>query len=205
MARQGQHFELEAKLWVTDLAALEVRLQSAGASLQAPRVLERNVRYEDVDGSLTPAGIVLRMRQDDRARLTYKGPAEEAPSAGLQARFEAEVTVDDFDTMALILERLGYRPFMSYEKYRTTYTLAGAEVVLDELPFGHFVEVEGEAAAIEQAILILDLGNAIRFSASYGELFDYVRANLALTFHDLTFENFAGIDVPLHAFRPPER
>lgn len=205
MEQQGKYLELEAKLWVADLAEIEARLQATGALLKLPRVLERNIRYENTRHDLTASGIVLRLRQDSRIRLTYKGPAEESPSAGLQSRFEAEVTVDDFDTMALILERLGYQPYMTYEKYRTTYMLAGAEVVLDEMPYGQFVEVEGNAAAIEAAITVLGLTDAMRFGASYGQLFDYVRANLGLTMRDLTFENFAGIDVPPQAFRPPER
>jgi len=32
---------------------------------------------------------------------------------------------------------------MMYEKYRTTFTIGSLEVVLDELPYGNFVEIEG--------------------------------------------------------------
>ena len=31
---------------------------------------------------------------------------------------------------------------MRYEKYRETFTLEGAEIVLDELPVGNFMEIE---------------------------------------------------------------
>ena len=204
MAQQGQYLEVEAKLWVEDLAPVVARLAEAGATLVHPRVLERNTRYEDAAGSLTPAGIVLRLRQDSAARLTYKGRAQVPLTEGLQTRFEAEVTVSDFDAMAVILERLGFVRAMAYEKHRTTYSLDGVEVVLDEMPYGSFVEVEGEPARIEAVITRLGLAQNPRFAGSYAELFDYVRFHLGLDFQDLTFDNFAGITVPLAAFRPPE-
>lgn len=199
--------EIEAKLWVEDLARVEAALVAAGGSERYGRVFERNVRYEDAQHSLTPNGIVLRLRQDSRVRLTYKGPmfssiGGESPQ-GVQSRFEAEVTVDDFATMDLILNKLGFAPFMVYEKYRTTYTLGEVEIVLDEMPYGNFVEVEGPPDQIESVIKTLNLARCRRFQDSYARLFDYVRANLDLTFTDLTFENFAGISVPLEAFQPP--
>ena len=119
-----RYLEVEAKLLVEDFRPIEGRLAQLGAITRHTRTFERNIRYEDSAGSLRASGIVLRLRQDDRVRLTYKGPSESAPEMalqGLQARFEAEVTVDDFDTTDLILRRLGFRSAMIYEKYRTTY------------------------------------------------------------------------------------
>lgn len=203
MAQVGSHLEVEAKLLVDDLAAVEARLVAQGAARQHPRVFERNIRYEDAAGSLTPNGIVLRLRQDSRARLTYKGPAA-LDTPGLQSRFEAEVTVDDFDTMDLILRKLGFRFFMVYEKYRTTYSLEDTEIALDEMPFGQFVEVEGQPDRIERMLEVLGLAGCHRLDKSYAQLFDCVRANLGLSFTDLTFANFEGISVPPEAFSPLE-
>lgn len=198
------YLEVEAKLWVKNLELVESRLAALGAQSSHARQFERNVRYEDAARTLTPGGIVLRLRQDDRVRLTYKGLALERAREGQQARFEAEVTVNDFETMDLILKRLGFSPYMLYEKYRTTYKLNGVEIVLDEMPYGRFVEIEGDPDSIEQTIEALGLAECIRFKESYSRLFDYVRANLKLAFHDLTFENFAGLEVPLDAFCQPE-
>ncbi len=203
MGQEDRYLEIEAKLLVENLALVESRLAAMGATVRQTRVFERNIRYEDSGRTLTPAGIILRLRQDSRAYLTYKGPLATG-TPGLQTRFEAEVTVDDFDTMDLILRKLGYQPFMVYEKYRTTYALGDAEVALDELPYGNFVEIEGAPAAIEALVTGLGLTPNVRFQESYGQLFDHVRANLGLAFHDLTFENFAGVAVPPEAFRPPE-
>lgn len=196
--------ETEVKIAISDRAAILARLDEAGAALAVGRTYEHNVRYEDDGETLTPAGIVLRLRQDARARLTYKAPLPDETGArdGIKSRFEAEVTVDDFDTMDVILQRLGYHPFVVYEKYRTTYRLGEVEIVLDEMPFGDFLEIEGPAHAIEAALAALALADAPRFSESYMELFERVKAALGLDVHDLSFANFEGVEVPLDAFYP---
>ncbi len=195
----AEHVETEVKLYIPDLEAVKHRLESAGARLVASRIYERNVRYENAEQTLTPAGIVLRLRQDTRIRLTYKDSA--SVENGIISRFEAEVEVSDFDSMETILAKLGYTPYMMYEKYRTTYELDGAEVVLDELPYGNFVEIEGSAETIERLIGRLELGSATRYAASYVALFENVRRNLSLQFTDLTFANFEGIAVSETAFQ----
>lgn len=196
--------ETEVKIYIPDRAAILARLEGAGAVLAAGRTYEHNVRYEDEGETLTPAGIVLRLRQDTRARLTYKAPLPDELSVrdGIKSRFEAEVTVADFDTMDVILQRLGYHPFVVYEKYRTTYRLDEVEIALDEMPFGDFMEVEGPVHAIESALVALGLAGAPRFPESYMELFDRVKAALSLDVHDLSFANFEGVTVPPDAFYP---
>ncbi|GIL13261.1 MAG: CYTH domain-containing protein [Chloroflexi bacterium] len=190
--------ETEVKLYVPYLEAVQARLETIGAALVSPRVFERNVRYDNAERSLTPAGIVLRLRQDTRARLTYK--AEGEMQHGIVSRFEAEVEVSDFEAMETILGRLGYTPYMVYEKYRTTYELDGAEIVLDEMPYGNFVEIEGDEDTIEKVINRLGLQQAARYDGSYAVLFERVRRALGLTFTDLTFANFKDVDVPESAF-----
>ncbi len=190
--------ETEVKLHYPDLAGMQTRLEAAGAELIVPRVFERNVRYENAEKTLSPRGIVLRLREDNHVRLTYKegGKLED----GVVSRFEAEVEVSDFGVMQTILGKLGYAPYLIYEKYRTTYTLDGAEVVLDEMPYGNFIEIEGDKDTIERVMTRLGLQGARRYTQSYIVLFQIVKARLGLTCHDLTFANFEGVDVPESAF-----
>lgn len=190
--------ETEVKLYVPDLDMVKQKLEAVNAELTAPRVYERNVRYDNKERTMTPHGMVVRLRQDTRVRLTYKddGTFEN----GVVSRFEAEVEVSDFEAMETILGKLGYTPYLVYEKYRTTYEMNGAEIVLDEMPYGNFVEIEGERDAIERIIHTLDLGDAKRFDGSYSTLFERVRQKLGLKFNDLTFENFKDIEVKEEAF-----
>ena len=190
--------ETEVKLYVADLEGLAVRLAAAGAALHSPRTYEHNVRYDTPGGDLSRQGVVLRLRQDARVRLTYKGPA--GVSDGVMSRYEAEVTVDDFATTDGILRALGYVPFVVYEKYRTTYQWGEAEVVLDEMPFGSFCEIEGPLPAIRATLAAFDLEDCPRIPTSYLGVFLALKGRLGLTFNDLTFANFAGITVPPELF-----
>ncbi len=194
----SDHSETEVKLHVADLDGLAARLVAAGATLHSPRTYEHNVRYDTPGGDLSRQYIVLRLRQDARVRLTYKGPAQ--VTDGIMSRYEAEVTVDDFATMDGILRALGYVPFVVYEKYRTTYRWGEAEIVLDEMPFGHFCEIEGPLPVIQAALTALDLESCLRIPTSYLGMFAVLKQRLGLTFHDLTFANFAGIAVPPEVF-----
>lgn len=197
--------ETEVKLFWPDLTDATAALESAGATLAAARVFERNVRLTDAAGQMRERGAVLRLRQDTRVRLTYKEDSEEralvqggsGQDDGIRSRFEAEVEVSDLPTMQTILERLGFRPYMTYEKYRTTYTLDRAEIVLDELPYGNFIEIEGDEATIRDLLSRFGWADAPRFPGSYTVLFDLVKRALNLPFDDLTFANFQGVELDL--------
>lgn len=190
--------ETEVKLYLPDLDSVRHALENVGAQLAAPRVLERNWRYDTPKRSLSNSDKVLRLRHDSRTRLTFKGKGESED--GIISRPEYEVEISDFDAMNQILYALGYEPYMLYEKYRTTYHLEDAEIVLDELPFGNFVEIEAESAEIERLITRLGWTSAPRLNASYSALFERVKRYLGLSFEDLTFGNFVGIQVPSSLF-----
>ena len=191
--------ELETKFLVRDLTKCEKRLQELGARLVQLRQFERNLRYDLPGGSLKKAYKVLRLRQDQNAVLTYKGPGSKL-QGGIRAREEWEVTVSDFEVMRKILESLGYDILFIYEKYRTTYALDKTEVMLDELPFGFFVEIEGgNQSDVLTLAEDLHLNRETAIPDSYQVEFEKVKSSLNLSFRDLTFENFKGIKVPVSA------
>lgn len=194
--------ETELKLYVPDLTAVARRLDAVGAQMTAPRIHEVNLRYDDHSMALTASRQVLRLRQDTRTRLTFKDERGLPTQDSATSRYEAEVEISDFEAMQAILDKLGYHVFMVYEKYRTTYALDSAEVVLDEMPYGNFVEIEGDEDAIGRVLEDLQLQTAPRFSQGYISLFENVRRSLGLKFQDLTFRSFEGIEVPLSAFNP---
>lgn len=187
----ADHMETEIKLLVHDLENLAARLVEVGAVLSAPRVFERNARYDLPDRSLKAKGMVLRLRQDSRVRLTYKEAG--TLSDGIISRFEAEVEVSDFGVMETILLRLGYIFTFAYEKYRTTYVWRGCEVTLDEMPFGKFAEIEGEQASILEVVRALQLEDAPRIEMSYASAFNTLRDHFSLSFTDATFADFKDI------------
>lgn len=184
--------ELEVKFYVSNLPAVELKLKSLGAEVSLPRVFELNLRFDTSHGDLGRSLRVLRLRQDKVTRLTYKGPARGLE--GVRLRQEIEFEVSDFEAARALLEGLGYEVVMIYEKYRTAYDLEGTEVSLDELPYGTFVEVEGpDPARIQMVASKLNLDWEASIPASYTALFDQLKNRLNLPFHNLSFENFAGL------------
>jgi adenylate cyclase class 2 len=185
--------ELEVKFYLSRREALEAKLNSL-AQLVAPRVHEINLRFDTPDLSLSATGRLLRLRMDTRARVTYKG--EGSVDGGARLRKELEFTVSDFDTAKALFEALGYQVYTMYEKYRTTYKVENVEVVLDEMPTGDFLEIEGpDSKSIVGIANQLELNWEARILDSYTMLFERLRGRLGLTFRDLSFENFKGMEI----------
>ncbi len=181
--------EREVKFFIADLNEISARLIAAGAVLTKERVYEYNLRFDTRDHSLRSRHQVLRLRKDDQVRLTFKDQAD--LSEGIANRQELEITVNDFESTKKILEALGFVVFLIYEKYRTTYQFGECEVVLDELPFGFFVEIEGLTVdAIHTAVSELGLDWGKRITLSYLELFDNLKVNKKLQIENIVFESF---------------
>lgn len=189
----GDDRETEVKFYVRDLKGMQRRLRELGGRLIHARVLETNLRYDTRDRVISGEGSVLRLRQDETAHLTFK--AATRPAGGALTRTEIEFTVGDFGAARRFLEALGYQVIFTYEKQRTTYQLDGALVMLDELPYGSFVEIEGELASLEPAAKRLGLDWQAAVPMGYHALFERVRRSLDLRFRDLSFENFRGLEV----------
>jgi adenylate cyclase class 2 len=216
MSGSGQ--EIEAKFYLLHLDRMMARLQELQARLIQPRVLEINLRFDLPDNSLRSQGRVLRLRRDTEARLTYKGPGSN--DGGVLGREEIEFVVDDFDKAQQFLEALGYQQTIYYEKYRTTYVLESNSllfedqkhtpsgtrasgfqsclIMLDELPYGNFIEIEGESAELIQNVAAkLELKWKTAIGTSYTALFENVRRSLQLPFRELSFKNFEGLKITL--------
>ena len=183
------HLEMEVKFYLTDPTSFEQRLRSIGASLTQPRTFETNLRFDTPDLALTKEHRVLRLRQDQEIYLTYKGPSEWGKSVAV--RKEIEIKVSDFESTQLLLESLGYHINVRYEKWRSKYQFENVEIDLDEMPFGHFVEIEGDdEKKIERMAAMLALAWANRVNDSYLKLFEHLKETKHLNIHDLTFDDF---------------
>lgn len=142
------------------------RLRETGA-LACGEEFEENTLY--AGGNLHLKNSVLRLRRTgDRARFTYK--ERFASSSAIKHQREDETGVDDAQALAAILDALGFKPALVYEKRRATWRIAGAEVVVDELPFGLFMEIEGDEKAIFEVERLLDLQDVEAEIETYPQL-----------------------------------
>jgi adenylate cyclase class 2 len=194
MANLPNDQELEVKFFLADLEGIEKRLSKIGANLIQPRTHEYNLRFDTPAGDLSQASRVLRLRRDSGSHLTYKGPSETLE--GVLARQEIEFEINNFDAARRFIEALGFRSKFVYEKFRTTYDLQGFKITLDEMPYGHFIEIEGqEASAIQDTARRLELDWDAAIPETYISLFRRLKELSGFPFADLTFDNFAGISV----------
>ena len=113
---------------------------------------EENTIYRG--GVLERPGCALRLRRvNGRAILTFK---QRRPSkSAIKYQQENEVPVPDADAMAAILAALNFRPGLVYEKRRTRWQVGQAKVVIDELPFGLFMEIEAPVKEIKRVEKLL--------------------------------------------------
>ncbi len=164
--------ETEIKLRVEDLCAASKRIEARGFTVAVLRVFERNIVFDRDTGELRSSGQLLRLREAGTlATLTFKGVSVPGKH---KSREERETRVADAGEMTAILERLGYRAVFVYEKYRTEYksNVSGTPVItLDETPVGNFIEIEGEASAIDETARQLGFLESDYLTVSYGSLY----------------------------------
>ncbi len=191
MDQTGQ--ETEAKFCVRNLKGVEQHLQGFQARLVQPRTLEVNLRFDNARHDLQQTGQVLRLRQDTAARLTYKGDSRSV--GGALSRKEIEFTVGDFELARQLVEALGFQVVFHYEKYRTTYELEDTLIMLDELPYGDFVEIEGDVERLRGIAEKLSLDWKAAIPVSYHALFERLSKKRDFGFNDLSFERFRGLGI----------
>jgi adenylate cyclase class 2 len=171
--------EREMKIIGADFGALRKALQQAGADFQG-RYFERNAVLDDASRSLKEKGVLLRLRQADRSVLTLKIPSGEKDEGGFKDMKEHETLIEDFDAALSIFSGLGLRPAFWYEKIREKWRMGGLTVDLDELPFGRFVELEGPAGEIREAVSVLGLAGLDATSENYHGLNEKYRKEQGL-------------------------
>lgn len=182
--------EIEAKFFLPEFLSIRDHLTSSGATLSSERVFERNWRFDTHDRQFGDSGEVLRVRKDIQSYLTYK-----RPTTTPENRVEIEIEISDAESATELLLALGFEVVTIYEKYRETFLYEESLVFLDELPFGHFVEVEGETIdAIRENSVALGLNWENRIPKNYLQIFNELKKHLSLNFSDATFENFSKID-----------
>lgn len=142
--------EIEKKYRLQDRKQREkvvAKLKEVGA-VYANEVFEENFLHKG--GKLKEKSAVLRVRKiADTTILTYKEKVNE--DQDIKQRIEYETKVSDVVATEKIIQSLGFSLNVIYEKRRQTWHFGDVEVVLDELPFGLYMEIEGTAEDIEKA------------------------------------------------------
>jgi len=186
-----ENLEIEVKFYLSDMDSIRDRILEIGA-VSRERVFETNLRFDDADNHLIQKKSLLRLRQDTKTTLTFKSePAFKDDQFKILR--ELEVEVSDFSTMKHILESLGFREEQVYEKWRETFTLNHTNLCLDTMPYGDFLEIEGQKEDIKKLASQIGLKWKKRILLNYLAIFDVIRQKSNLPFYDVTFSNFINI------------
>jgi adenylate cyclase class 2 len=166
MMRMGIEIEKKFRLTSAQREKLLRRLPEAGAVLRDEE-FEENTLFQG--NSLDLRKHVLRLRcAGEKATLTFK--ERSASSSMIKHQREDETRIEDPTALRQILAGLGFMPALVYEKRRATWNMEGAEIVVDQLPFGLFVEIEGTEKRILEIEKLLGLTEAEALLDSYPEL-----------------------------------
>ncbi len=173
--------EIEKKYRLDKRLSVDItsRLKSAGAEFTGD-VFEENFLHRG--GSLDERGAVLRVRKTgDTTMLTYKERFRS--DSEIKHRIEYETEVADVDAVENIIKALGFTLSVVYEKHRRTWHFRDVEVVLDELPFGYYMEIEGTVEAIAETEKLLGFEEleaeprgyprlTVKYGRQIGEIFE---------------------------------
>ncbi|WP_179953209.1 class IV adenylate cyclase [Desulfobotulus mexicanus] len=190
--------EIEVKFYISEPLEFRNRILSKN-SISQGRAFEKNILLDTPDLQLRKKGVLLRLRQTDTCTLTVKSTPRIRQDGEFKVLRETETSIGDFDNAEKAFTTLGFTHKTIYEKFRETFLLQQVEICLDELPFGFFVELEGEKTAIREAADILGLQWDQRITLSYRALFESLAQHHGYNFSDITFAAFANADADINA------
>ena len=150
---------------------------------------ERTFGYFKEDFSNIKDGIFPRIKYVEGEKkeiiLTVKRKVKE--NAQFFEREEMEIKIkekENIETLREILKSLGFSKEIIFEKKRKNVFKDDIIISFDKLPFGFFVEFEGEPEIIDQYLNDFNLSNRPRITKAYLGLWeDYRKA------HDIAEEN----------------
>lgn len=162
----GIEIEKKYRLDETRKAEIIKKLNEIGAVFSHEQFEEN---YLHRGGVLDERNATLRLRKmRSETIFTYKEKIK--TDEDIKHKIEYETHVADVQEMERIIESLGFRLDVIYEKRRQVWHFDSVEVVLDELPFGLYMEIEGDIHEIEKAEALLKIGDLENEKRGYPRL-----------------------------------
>ena len=136
--------ERELKFAASDLGLVRDRLKDIGA-IFIDKYFEQNIVFDRPDKSLKERRILLRLRKiKNRNILCLKCPHNGQRSSQIKILDEYETEISNRENFIAILNKLGFDISFQYEKIREKWRFEDLIICLDILPFGEYVEIEGD-------------------------------------------------------------
>lgn len=188
--------EIEIKIRIKNPEKLRNKLKSLGWHKEK-ELFQKTYRTWHPDKLFARAGIFPRTRMTketgkERHTFTVKARFKD-PEKGLFEREEHEVSVEDSSEVAKMLSLLGFSHQRILEKKRQVWKKNGQEIIellIDELPFGVYLEIEGTKESIIETLKELGLQNAKRLGMAYWDVYwHYCKENNIKERKNLVFDH----------------
>lgn len=181
------HIEKEIKLLI-NLQKVKEILNNPTFKLEKSG-FQRTTRRDTEDLTFEKQNTFIRTREDNKNIITVKRKTHNNTEVFEREEFETEI--DDIEVMNSILEILGLTKTWIMEKYRIQGQYDNVTITLDELPFGIYMEIEGEEEDIVEVANQLGLNLEGKITVTYWDLWDAYKAehNIDPQIENIVFEN----------------
>lgn len=169
-----EKIEKELKFKITDpKSIIKVLLDFGGTILNKSK--EKTIRFDTPNLDLEKKGIFIRVREGSKKTITLKEKLQE--NYDIKARKETEFQIENIDDMRYILEKIGLTYIRIFEKYRINISYKKTVISIDELPFGLFLEIEGDEKDITTVVNDLNLDINKKILGTYWDMFEEYKKN----------------------------
>ncbi|MFH0955227.1 MAG: class IV adenylate cyclase [Candidatus Micrarchaeota archaeon] len=175
--------EIEIKFRIQNPEEIRKKIMKSGKLIG--KAFEKTIRFDTKTKNLEKEEKFIRIRSGFSNTLTFKRKIE---NKEFREREEIELEISDIEKMRQILKNLGFDKELIMEKHREKWKFKDAEIALDTLPMGTFVEIEGSEQSIKETAKLLGLDFENRILETYWEIWkDYTKKN-RIQSEDITFE-----------------
>jgi len=176
--------EIEIKFKIDSPAIIRGKLKNQGAKFIG-KAFERTLLFDTSKREFSNSGRFLRIRTGFKNALTFKRKID---NKKFKEREEIEVEISDPEKMKTILEKLGFTKAYIMEKYREKWQFNNAEIDIDKLPFGTFIEIEGSPRTIQKTAKILGLDPQKGITITYQALWEELTKKRGIKYGNIIFK-----------------
>lgn len=138
--------------------------------------MERTVRYDNENLKYSSNDLFIRTKSGIKNVVTLKEIPDNEVSTSFE-RITTEIEVDDINKMGYILEKIGLTKKFIMEKYRLFFRYGNIDILIDELPFGIYLEIKGDDKEIDKITKLLNIENENLIKATYWDIYDKIKKN----------------------------
>ena len=185
--------EIEIKIRLKDKKAIQKKLLELGWQIKELR-FQRDTRVIQPTHSTVYKNVFPRVREDSNGSKIFtvkvKNDIIKDSDKKYFERDEYELEIEEPSTMLKIFYILGFTDQRVLEKYRQFWIFNGSNIdlVIDSVPFGDYLEIEGNKDEINKIVNELELQDEPRVTNAYFvEYANYCVANGIGEKQDLIF------------------